>query len=854
MSGIPEAKFATDWTTGTIVTTGTIDNRIYPSEAAVNGSVVRVQLPTVVGAGMVAAVAGDSVKVDWGGYGTVSVTLTSANITAKYVDVTVPWSIIQQQGYDSTVNVSAYVVGATTGNPSLAAVVPVTLGFDVALAALALGQGGFGVNGESGGNAGNSIDNAGDVNGDGIDDFVIGDDVISSPTSAGDGRAYVVFGSSSYQGGGTYMNIDLSAVAAGSGGFVINALSSDNLNNDRLGSSVAGVGDINGDGLADVMVTAVLASVNGDRNGVSWIVYGKADTAAVNLSAVQANTGGFALIGPTATERLGWMPNSTSGGGDVNGDGYTDVITSAYVPGRVFVVFGKANNTTLNMSTVSSAGAGNGFVIQGDPTELPGWSASTAGDVNGDGLSDIIVGALGADPFSRLDAGRAYVVYGKTDSTTVQLSGLTAGNSTAGFVINGQSASDGAGFAVGAAGDVNGDGLADLIVGAPDTSLATTAVGDTPKTYVVFGKTGGAAINLSNISPVTGTPTGGFVINGISGMDSTGFAVDTAGDFNGDGLADLIVGAPRWARSSSSLSVGKTFLIYGKTDSAAINLSNLAGSSGFTIVGKDGGDLSGWDVSAGGDINGDGFADLLIAAPSASPMINGTNYPQAGITYVLFGGIPGVSTTAIDFMGTTGDDTLNGTSTTVNLNEQFVGAGGDDTMHGGGGADVMYGGIGNDTFVLKADNVTQLASNTGNTAQDIARIDGGTGIDTIQLDGAGIMLDLTAIRSVAVTNVEHVDITGSGANTAKLSLTDVLQMGDYNLFDVNASASPDSRQQMMVTGNADDKVVLTDLTSWTAQAGSFSANGHAYTVYNHNTANVQLLIDQQISSSNITAS
>jgi Ca2+-binding RTX toxin-like protein len=236
-------------------------------------------------------------------------------------------------------------------------------------------------------------------------------------------------------------------------------------------------------------------------------------------------------------------------------------------------------------------------------------------------------------------------------------------------------------------------------------------------------------------------------------------------------------------------------------------------------------------VANAGDINGDGFTDLMVSAPNGDPGAGVRS--NAGQTFVIFGGISGVSTTAIDFMGTAGNDTLNGTSTTSNLNEQLVGGAGNDTLYGGGGADVMYGGTGNDTFVVNADNVTQLGSDTGNTSQDIARIDGGSGLDTIQLDGAGLLFDLSLIRGPAIQNVEKIDLTGTGNNTLKLTLTDVLQSFDnLNVFNSSNTTSglsaTVSKNQLMVDGDAGDKVVLSDLASWTAAGTNVVSNGHTY--------------------------
>ena len=251
--------------------------------------------------------------------------------------------------------------------------------------------------------------------------------------------------------------------------------------------------------------------------------------------------------------------------------------------------------------------ARRGFAIHGQcEGEQSGYSVSGAGDVNGDGLADVIIGAPYGDPASSADAGRSYVVFGTNATTPIALSAVAAGSG--GFVINGQITLLRSGFSVANAGDVNGDGLADLIIGAPYNHVSSTA--NVGLGYVVFGQSAGTAINLSAVA----AGTGGFVLNGESAASYSGYSVSTAGDINGDGLADLIVGAPL-QYSRLALDYGGSYVVYGKTTATPVNLSAVtAGTGGFVINGQSEATYSGVSVSNAGDVNGDGLADLIVAS------------------------------------------------------------------------------------------------------------------------------------------------------------------------------------------------------------------------------------------------
>ncbi|MFZ4410908.1 MAG: VCBS domain-containing protein, partial [Paracraurococcus sp.] len=371
---------------------------------------------------------------------------------------------------------------------------------------------------------------------------------------------------------------------------------------DNAGIAVAGLGDVNGDGRPDLLVTA--PGSNGYA-GAAYVVFGKAGGGTVPLADVAAGTGGYRITGEAA---FGSTGEAAAAAGDVNGDGRPDLLLGAPYDGpdgspagAAYVVFGKAGGAAVSLGDVA-AGSG-GFKITGEAgSGLAGSSLAGIGDLNGDGRADVLVGAPGTG------AGTAYVVFGKASGTPVSLAAVGAGNG--GFKVTGEATGDAAGSAVAAIGDVNGDGRPDLLIGAPLNDQGGDQAG---AAYVVFGKATGSAVSLAAVA----AGSGGFKIAGEAAYDHAGAALAGIGDLNGDGRPDMLIAAPD--NDPTGNLAGAVYVVWGKASGTPVNLADVAaGSGGFKITGAAAYDLAGWSVSGIGDLNGDGRPELLIGAPFAS--------------------------------------------------------------------------------------------------------------------------------------------------------------------------------------------------------------------------------------------
>ncbi|MFK7859759.1 MAG: hypothetical protein AB8B64_13105 [Granulosicoccus sp.] len=451
---------------------------------------------------------------------------------------------------------------------------------------------------------GGPVDRAGDVNGDNLEDLLIG---------AGVGGVRVVFGPT--RGNNGVLN---GQQLDGNSGFVI-------LNDAENDSVVAGLGDINGDGLDDVGV----ASLTGTR-----VIYGSSSGFNRSLDVASLDGSNGFVFGSAATD--------LKRAGDVNADGLADFVVgnaNASPAGLVgagvsYVIFGRRDGFPATFSPAELTGS-NGFAVVGiSAQDRTGLYVSGAGDFNNDGFDDVLVGAPYQTSNGKSEAGAAYLLLGGDQfPAAISLADIEAGR---GLVFQGSEIQELAGAAVAAVGDLNHDGIDDLAIGAPGKGPFGVPSDYPGEVYVLFG---GQFVGVSSITKSELDGTNGFVLRGIRGGvipieegeaiwgDMAGADIDTAGDINSDGIVDIMIGAPHTIINPSRKGVGQVYFVFGSTSAfpATLSLNDLDGNNGFRINGTGTVDYFAVSVASAGDFNDDGRDDVMMGASGQ------------GETYVFYG-------------------------------------------------------------------------------------------------------------------------------------------------------------------------------------------------------------------------
>ena len=745
---------------------------------------------------------------------------------------------------------------------------------------------------------------------------------------------------------------------------------------DGLGLSMSSIGDFNGDGYEDFVVSAphdIYGSTAAYQSDI-YVLYGSANglPSLQNIDNLTPDQG-FRIkqTGVTGTGAdVGIQGQLVTNLGDINGDGYDDFAITGTLNDRAYVIFGREGNTlsTLDLLSLENGATANGFVIKNNNTG--GWPANSisGGDINGDGYADLIIGSAdgnggngmyvvlyghagsaGSSAWSNLllrnyasdaDPGGLYYATGATSSTL----GSRVENQTNVRTTYAPDADSDLGSVIKVIGDVNGDGYADYIVTAPrGNGLNGSTIANSGTAYLIWGSANGLgnSYNLANLTPDQGVRLvgseagewlGGATYDQGGASQSAGqwyaefSSIQNIGDINGDGIEDFAIGSPGWGDSTADTTApGRVYVIYGKESGVAwgdIKLGSLNGTDGFIISSGSNGTaiggskttadgMLGYAVSSGGDVNGDGIDDFLIGMPGYD---NGVT--NRGAVYLVYGRADGsfdantdldalvaaglavkyTGVNANDYAGTglamgdwngdgiadygygvwqsdtgatnaggyniySGSIALLTHSYTVGDDEIWAGTtspgasainNGVDIISGGQGNDIIHG-IGTDTTGT-TDTSVQHDVAMGGAGNDtiglvgttFTRVDGGLGIDTLKFEASGLQLDLTSYGT-RVKGFEIFDLgssqEGSGNNTLSLRLADVLKQVDTTSAEV---------PNLMIKGDGSSTVDLAETVGsggW-AVSGSKTVNGVDYDIW-HNASmgsntNADLLIQHGI--------
>lgn len=408
-------------------------------------------------------------------------------------------------------------------------------------------------NPQAGAEFGSSMAFVGDINGDGVPDLLVGAPKQDIGANAEQGQAYLISGAT----GGLILTLNNPFSQAGS----------------RFGISVASAGDINGDGKNDLLVGAPNQNVGvcqiGDSSGCS-----------VGQAFVFSSATGALLqtLNHPATLRGAFFGSAVGSSGDLNGDLVPDLIvgapgqsTGVFVPGQAFVFSGAGGGLLLSINDPNFVEA------EAEVGHTFGSVLASTGDINGDGKPDILVGDAQQNVGANVDQGQVHIFSGADGSLLLTL--------------NRPSPQAGAFFGASAAvvGDIDGDGLGDVLIGAPREDVGLNS--DQGRAYVFSGDTGVLLLTLDD-------PTPQFAAN-------FGYAVAGMGDLNGDTIPDLLIGSPGQTADGNS-GQGQAFIFSGANGSLLFTLNDPLPQRDANF---------GRAVASGGDLDGDGKFDPLVAAP-----------------------------------------------------------------------------------------------------------------------------------------------------------------------------------------------------------------------------------------------
>lgn len=415
--------------------------------------------------------------------------------------------------------------------------------------------------------AGMAVSSAGDVNKDGYSDVLVG----APYYDAGQTDEGVVF---VYLGSAAGLNTNPTQILEV------------NQNGANLGISVAMAGDVNGDGHSDILAGAHQYDNGQNNEGAAFLYYGNAagvGGSPVTLEANQANA---------------MMGYAISSAGDLNADGFSDVLVGARLytngelyEGAVFVYKGSATGIIT----------ANPFKVEANQIDARlGHSVATVGDVNGDGFSDVLLGAYQYKQ-SQVNEGAAFLYFGSTFGETIGDK-----RTLLGYQKDGQF-----GWAVAGAGDLNGDGYGDFAIGAR---------------YYDVTKVNEGAVFMYYGNPTKNFPVRNAVFSGEQGEAWMGTALASAGDVNGDGYSDLIIGA--YAYDNGQTDEGTALVYHGGGLVGHVTAKSMVADS---VAAR----RFGSAVANAGDINADGFDDVIISAPGSDPL-------TPGRTCVIYGSTEGI--------------------------------------------------------------------------------------------------------------------------------------------------------------------------------------------------------------------